>query len=163
MKGGKMMNRKYTILLTIILSVGIVAGAWLFSVTGGFSFIVNSLPGYATLNINIPTLEVNTTSQADNDTKTTTFLINKNMIMNVSISELFQDNSGGECLGGINDCEIHYYLENEEFSAIEIFDKQNVSLIAMALPRQLNATMVCQAYSCPQARTVEIILTEALS
>ena len=154
------MNKKNLIWMIPIFSLVIVSAAWLFSVSGGFEFVVESLPGYASIDLAIPVLSVNTTDGIDNDMQSISFLINKDMTMSVTISEIYQDNSGGECLGGESDCEIRYYIENQTGVLEEIFDGRNVNLTAIRGLRTLNTTMECQAYSCPQSRSVTIDLVE---
>lgn len=161
-KGGKkyMANKKTLLWLLAILCIGLVTSAWLFSVSGGFNMIVESIPGYTTIDLDIPTLEVNTTEGSDSDSQSTSFLINKDMIMNVTIEEIYQDNSGGECLGGEDDCVLTYHLQLSRDVYSEIHDGDSVSIESYNALRYLNATMECQAYSCPQARSINVDLVE---
>lgn len=155
-----MENKKKLLWIFAILGVGLVTAAWLFSVSGGFNMIVESIPGYATIDLDIPTLEVNTTEGADSISQSVTFLINKDMNMNVSIEEIYQDNSGGECLGGIDDCILTYHLQLTTAVHSEIHDGDSVFIEKLNTLRYLNATMECQAYSCPQSRSVSVDLVE---
>ena len=81
------------------------------------------------------------------------------LFANISIEEVFQDNSGGECLGGQNDCSIVYTLENVT-NDITLIDGETIYIGEMPTLRYLNATMTCDAYSCPQSRSVAIIIQE---
>ncbi len=155
------MKKKFILMLVLIGMITFVAAAWLFSINAGFSVTVESLPGYTSIDLDIPVLSVNTTHGDDSVSGGTAFILNKDMTLNISIVETYQDNSGGQCFGGEDDCVLKYFVENEG-SLIEIIDKQQISLTAKSSSRELNATLYCQAYSCPQSISIEIILTEVL-
>ena len=151
--------KKISILLMVIASLTLVAGAWFFTINGGFSISVQSLPGYSSIDLDIPILSVNTTSGSDSDSGFTSFIINRDMTLNVSITETFQDDSGGECAGGLSDCEISYWLYNGTEDTL-ISDGMSVFIKAMPTSRNLTAEINCIAYSCPQSRNIQIRLTE---
>jgi len=156
------MKKVWIFLIVGVFLVGLGTAAWIFSIDTGFNFNIISLPGYAKLDIDMPSLSVNTTEGIGIDTAYTTFLVNKDMTMSVSITEEFQDDSGGECIDGENDCLVTYYIEDELNSFIEIEDEDSIDFTAMSVQRKLNATLSCEAYSCPQSRSVDIKLTEVL-
>ena len=153
------MNKKLLTLLIVFGSVSLVAGAWLFTITGGFTAVVESIPGHAKLDLDIPSLSVNTTQGADVASAGTSFLLNKDMILSVAIIETIQDNSAGECLDYETDCIMNYTLENNGMK-VPIKDKDTINITAQAFPRALNATLSCEAYSCPQSRSAEITFTQ---
>lgn len=155
------MKKIFILAIISITMITFVTAAWLFSINAGFSVTVESLPGYTSIDLDIPVLSVNTTYGADSVSGGTKFILNKDMTLNVSIIETYQDNSGGQCFGGQDDCTLEYFVENEG-SLVQITDNQQVHLIAKKSSRELNATLSCNAYSCPQAISVEIILTEVL-
>ena len=154
------MNKKHLFWAIPLVLMGIVAGAWLFSINGGFTMVVDSLPGYASINLDIPLLTVNTTSSRDSDEGRIEFLLNKDMNMSVSIEEIYQDLSGGLCLDIQNDCVTTYKVDNKPDVDAVLIDGEYVFLNALSQPRNLTLELTCQAYSCPQSRTANIILTE---
>lgn len=156
------MKKTFAFMLVGIFMFGFVTAAWLFTINGGFTAVVESLPGYAELDLDINSLSVDTTNGSDSAWSGTQFILNKDMTLSVGIVETFQDNSGGECLGGEDDCTMIYYVE-ESGELVEIVDKQVINLTAEPLKRSLNASLSCEAYSCPQSRSAEITLTEVLA
>ena len=154
------MNKKLLMGLVVLGCMGLVTAAWLFTISGGFTAVVESLPGYANLDLDITSLSVNTTEGSDSASVETTFLLNKDMTLNVRIIETIQDNSGGECLEYENDCEMYYEVEDRPDHFIRINDSNVIDLVAMPYPRNLTATLNCEAYSCPQSRSAEITLTQ---
>jgi len=154
--------KKKVLIGLLILGVPALAlAAWLFVINADVVGEAISLPGYATLALNIPALNVNTTQGADSTTEYVNFTVNRNANFSVIITETYQDNSGGECEGGQGDCTMIYSINNESGVIYEIHNGDNVILEASRDPRRLTATMSCIAYSCPQTRTADITLTEA--
>ena len=154
-------KRKILIILGInLFLVGGVTAAWLFTISTGFDMDVVSLPGYSKINLDIPRLSVNTTEGPDTDTAYVNFTINKDTLLNITIKETYQDNSGGECIGGKTDCETHYYITNNGYQ-LEINDSSQVRVDADRNPRSLIAEMNCVAYACPQSRVIDIDLVES--
>lgn len=155
------MDKKFVWIFVLIGITTFATAAWFFAIQVNINATVISIPGYATLAVNIPSLSVNTTDEADSSITFAQVLINKDIILNVSIVELYQDDSGGQCDGGLRDCTMRYMIQNNNSNDyMELIDEQSISLHAMNIRRNITVEMSCDAYSCPQSRSTEIILTE---
>ncbi len=157
------MNKKYLIYgFMFLIMVSFVTAAWFFVIQANINTNVVSIPGYASLLIEIPQLNVNTTNGPDSVSVVSSFIVNKDITLNTSIVETYQDNSGGECNGGEDDCIIEYMIQNTLTEYTEIINNEVVFLEAINRERNITVTMSCVAYSCPQSRNIDIILTEVL-
>jgi len=157
------MNKKLLIGLLVLGVPILVAAAWLFAIQANVIGTAVSLPGYAILSIDIPSLSVNTTEAPDSDSASFNITINRDTVLNVSIIEIYQDGSGGDCEGGEDDCTMVYELANGSvlFDGYgKLIDGETINIAASIEGRPLRVTMSCIAYSCPQTRTADIILTE---
>lgn len=158
----KKFNKKNLIWIIPFFVIVLVSAAWLFTVEGGFSMVVESIPGYTSIALDAKSFSVNTTGSASTNQETLSFILNKDMKLYVEIIETFQDNSGGTCFNGTNDCTLVYQIYND--SSYHVIEHGKViGLSAMPYERNITAILSCVAYSCPQSITSEITLTEVIS
>lgn len=155
------MKKKYLFGLLFIMALGLVSAAWLFSIDGSTTVGVAGLGGYHVMSISIPQIDINTSEGADITTVYSEgFVINRDMNMNVTIDETFQDDSGGNCTDGINDCTTQYMIINDSLGHSEIFDGEVIGLQASSSDKNISIEVSCMAYSCPQTKGIDISLVE---
>ena len=152
--------KKLLLIITVMLSLSLIAGAWIFIIQGDLEMVVNSLRGTESVIINFPSIEMNTTNATDVGYSYFDFIYNKEGTFYVSIIETFIDNSEGECLDGEDDCEVNYYLNKGEGYVTELINNRTVNVSYNTNVKRIEANMTCIAYSCPQTRNIRISLEE---
>jgi len=157
--GGTKMSKKLTIVL-VIACMSLVAAAWYFQVTGTSITEVISPPGYRNVALEFAPMSLDVSNASACKMSTEYFTINKDITLNVTIKDMVQDDSGGECLDYVKDCTTIYEIDLNHSASKEIRDGESIDIQAMSFPRTINKTMCCEAYSCPQTRTSTITLTQ---
>jgi len=142
-----------------IMIIGLVAGAWYFIFSTGVSIRIDSLGSQRDVILNIPNINLNTSTNSDKNSGSTEFVFNKAGTFKVYITDTFGDLSAGQCLNGTDDCIINYSLYDGFMTKI-IIDKQIINITANNNMKSINANISCVAYSCPQTRDILIKLEQ---
>ncbi len=158
------MKKKIVIVLSIIGLLTFVTAAWYFSITGDLDATVNSVGGYYSVNLILPEITLNTTEGPDSQNSSADFVYNKEGNFSVSITETFVDQSAGECSGGQGDCTIDvwiiYFLTDTLYEQEIINHGDYIYFPENSNTKTMIAELRCEAYSCPQTRTVRVNLEE---
>ena len=157
--GGTKMSKKMLVFV-LIGCMSLVAAAWYFQVTGTSISEVLSPPGYRNVALEFEPMTLDVSNGSKCNVQYDYITINKDMLLNVTIKETIQDDSGGECLDYVNDCYTVYKIQNATNTNTTIVDKGTVNLVAMPNARPVIKEMCCEAYSCPQTRTSTLTLTQ---
>ena len=154
------MNKKLLTVLIVLGSIGLVTAAWYFVISGTSITEVISPAGYRNIALDFDPMTLDTTNSTACQTQSEPFIINKDMSLLPTITEVIQDDSAGECLDYENDCSTTYQIEVNNFEYEELVDGVAVNISAFPNTRYINKTVCCEAYSCPTTRTSEITITQ---
>lgn len=143
-----------------VFFLSLVTAAWALSIEGSTTAYVTGDPN-TLISLTIPTININTTEGNDSEiVYSDNFVIYKNLNFNVSINETFTDTSNGSCTGGQSDCSLVYMITVNYSTYVPIFDGLPVNLEGSPLDKNISIEMTCEAYSCPQERLIDIVLSE---
>lgn len=154
------MNKKFMFVFVGIFLMTLIGAAWALTIEGSTTAYVTGSPN-TLISLTIPTININTTEGNDSMiVYSDNFVIYKDLNFNVSINETFTDTSNGSCTGGETDCSLVYMIKVNSSTYVPIYDGLPVNLEGSPLDKNISIEMTCEAYSCPQERSIDIILSE---
>lgn len=152
------MNKKFMWIFVGIFFLTLVTAAWALSIEGSTTAYVTGNPN-TLISLTIPTINVDTTNGANSTiVYSDNFVIYKDTTFNVTINETFTDTSNGSCTGGESDCSLVYKIINTSSTYAQIYDGLSVYLDGSPQDKNVSIEMICEAYSCPQERSIDINL-----
>jgi hypothetical protein len=160
----KKMNKVLIILGISLLFIGVGSAAWYFVFGGDFRADVFSF-STDTKSVIMPfkDFSLNTTDSPDSKMVSAKFLYNKEGNFTIKIVESITDLSGGNCTGGSNDCKYLVSMWNGGDWDNSLINLNNTNLVHLPFntgEKQINLTLSCVAYACPQTRSYSIRLEE---
>lgn len=154
------MNKKFMWIFVGIFFLTLVTAAWALSIEGSTTAYVTGNPN-TLISLTIPSINIDTTNGSDSMiVYSDNFIVSATTLFNVSINETFIDTSNGSCSGGESDCGIVYMIINSSSTYTQILDGSSVYLYGSSQDKNISIEMTCVAYSCPQNRSMDIVLSE---
>ena len=157
------MNKLWLILGIGVLVLGVGSAAWYFVFGGDFNAHVYSFNDGKAVITQFKDFTLNTTNGADSQVATAKFLYNREGNFTISIHESITDTSGGTCNGADNDCKYIVSVFNGLDVPNNLINLNNTNSVYLPFntnEKQINLTLSCVAYACPQDRSYSIRLEE---
>lgn len=155
------MNKKFIWIFASVFMLSLVAAAWAISIEGSTTAYVTGNSS-TLMSLTIPPINVDTTNGANSTiVYSDNFVVSATTLFNVTINETFTDTSNGSCSGGESDCSLVYMVVNNVSTYTPIVDGGSVYIYGSSQNKNISIEMTCVAYSCPQERSIDILLNES--